>query len=74
MGYRMAEMKDLIAQREVRMEAQMQEVCTQIQAMGTMLQNVQPRPTGSIIKDLLQETEISLPKATKNVTLKPMEA
>ena len=34
MGYRMAEMKDLMAQTEVCMEAQMQEVCTQIQAMG----------------------------------------
>ena len=45
MGYRMAEMKDMIAQREVRMEAQMQEVCSQIQAMGTMLKNIQLRPT-----------------------------
>ena len=40
MSYRMTEMKDMIAQREVRMEAQMQEVCSQIQAMGTMLKNV----------------------------------
>ena len=37
MGYRKAEMKDMMAQREVRMEAQIQEVCSQIQAMGTAL-------------------------------------
>ena len=73
MDYRMAEMKDLQAQREVRIEAQRKEVCIQIQAMGTMLKNIQPRPTGSTIKDLLQDTEISLQKSTKNVTLKPME-
>ena len=57
MGYRMAEIKDLKAQREVRMEAQMQEVCTQIQAMGSLLKNIQPQPTGSNIKYLpLEDT------------------
>ena len=73
MGYQMAEMKDLIAQREVRMEAQMQEVCTQFQAMGSLLKNIQPRSTGNTIKNLLQDTEVSLPKPTKNVTLKSTE-
>ena len=68
-NYRMAEMKDIIAQREVRMEAQMQEVCSQIQAMGTMLKNVQPpaAPVNSTIKELLQDTDISLSKPMKSV-------
>ena len=49
MGYRMAEMKDLMAQREVRMEVQIQEVCTQIQTVGSLLKNVQPQLTGNTI-------------------------
>ena len=54
MGYRMAEMKVLIAQREVRMEeAQMQEVCTLIQAMRSLLKKIQSQPTGNTIKNLL---------------------
>ena len=69
MGYRMAAMKNLIAQREVRIEAQMQEVCPQIQAMRSLLKNIQPQPTGNTIKNLLQDTEMSLPKPTKNVNL-----
>ena len=71
----MAEMKDMIAQREVRMEAQMQEVCSQIQAMGTMLKNVQPQPApaSSTIKELLQDTDLSLSKPMKSVSLKPTE-
>ena len=75
MSYRMAEMKDMIAQREVRMEAQMQEVCSQIQAMGTMLKNVQPQPApaSSTIKELLQDTDLSLSKPMKSVSLKPTE-
>ena len=75
MGYRMAKMKDLMAQREVRMEAQIQEVCSQIQAMGTMLENVQPRsaPPNSTIKELLQDTGLSLPKPVKSVSLQPKE-
>ena len=73
MGYRMAEMKDRMAQREVRMEARMQEVCSQIQAIGTMLKNIQPRPTSSTIKDLLQDTEMSLPRPMKNVSINLME-
>ena len=73
MGYRMAEMKEMMAQREIRMEAQMQEVCSQIQAMGTMLKNIQPRPTSSTIKDLLQDTEMPLPRPMKNVSIKSME-
>ena len=73
MSYQMAEMKDMRAQREVRMEAQMQEVCSQIQAMGTMLKNVQPQPApaSSTIKELLQDTNISLSKPMKSVSLKP---
>ena len=76
MGYRMAEMKDMVAEREVRMEAQMQEVCSQIQAMGTMLKNIQPRPAPSsnTIKELLQDTDVSLPKPMKSVSLKPKES
>ena len=73
MGYRMAEMKEIMVQREVPMEAQMQEVCSQIQAMGTMLKNIQPR-TSDNIKDLLQDTETSLPKPMKSVSIKPMES
>ena len=75
MSYRMAEMKDMIAQREVRMEAQMEEVFSQIQAMGTMLKNVQPQaaPASSTIKELLQDTDISLSKPMKSVSLKPTE-
>ena len=76
MGYQMAEMKDLMAQREVRMEAQIQEVCSQLQAMGTMLKNVQPRsaPPNSTIKELLQDTDLSLPKPVKSVSLQPKES
>ena len=79
MGYRMAEMKDMMAQREVRMEAQIQEVCSQIQAMGTALKNVQPQSTlpNNTIKELLQETDMScnvLPKPVKSVSLKPKES
>ena len=61
MGYRMAEMKDMMAQREVRMEAQIQEVCSQTQAMGTALKNVQPQSTlpNNTIKELLQETDMT---------------
>ena len=75
MSYRMAEMKDMIAQREIRMEAQMQEVCSQIHAMGTMLKNVQPQPApaSSTIKELLQNTDLSLSKPMKSVSLKPTE-
>ena len=72
-GYRIAEMKDMMVQREVRMEVQMQEVCSQIQAMGTMLKNIQPRPTSSTIKDPLQDTEMSLSRPMKNVSIKSME-
>ena len=76
MGYRMAEMKDMMAQREVRMEAQIQEVCSQIQAMGTALKNVQPQSTlpNNTIKELLQETDMSLPKPVKSVSLKRKES
>ena len=62
MDYNMAEMKDLMAQREVRMEAQMQEVGSQIREMGTMIKNIQLRPMNNTIKDLLQDTEVTLPK------------
>ena len=51
----------------------MQEVCSQIQAMGTILKNIQHRPASSTIKDLLQDTEISLPKPMKSVSVKPKE-
>ena len=76
MGYRMAEMKDMVTEREVRMEAQLQEVCSQIQAMGTMLKNIQPRPApaSNTIKELLQDTDVSLPKPMKSVSLKPKES
>ena len=76
MGYRMAEMKDMVTEREMRMEAQMQEVCSQIQAMGTMLKNIQPRPApaSNTIKELLQDTDVSLPKPMKSVSLKPKES
>ena len=76
MGYRMTEMKDMMAQREVRMEAQIQEVCSQIQAMGIALKNVQPQSTlpNNTIKELLQETDMSLPKPVKSVSLKPKES
>ena len=76
MGYRMAEMKDMVAEREARMEAQMQEVCSQIQAMGTMLKNIQPRPVpaSNTINELLQGTDVSLPKPMKSVSIKPKES
>ena len=76
MGYRMAEMKDMVTEREMRMEAQMQEKCSQIQAMGTMLKNIQPRPApaSNTIKELLQDTDVSLPKPMKSVSLKPKES
>ena len=73
MGYRIAKIKDLLARREVRMEAQMQKMCTQIQTMGIMLQTIQPQPISSTVNDLLQSTEVSMPKPTKNVTLKPVD-
>ena len=58
------------------MGAQMQEVCSQIQAMGTMLKNIQPRPApaSNTIKELLQDTDVSLPKPMKSVSLKPKES
>ena len=76
MGCRMAEIKDMVTEREVRMEAQLQEVCSQIQAMGTMLKNIQPQPApaSNTIKELLQDTDISLPKPMKSVSLKPKES
>ena len=74
MGYRMAEKKVPLTQREFRMEDQMQEMCAQIQTMGNMLQIIQPRPTNSTVKDLLQDTEVSLPKPVKDVTLKPKKS
>ena len=76
MGYRMAEIKDMVTEREVRMEAQLQEVCSQIQAMGTMLKNIQPRPApaSNTIKELLQDTDVSLPKPMKSVSLEPKKS
>ena len=41
--------------------------------MGSLLKNIQSQPTGNTIKNLLQDTEMSLPKPKKNVTLKSTE-
>ena len=70
-GFRMVERKVLLMQRELRMETQMQETCPQIQTMGTRLKKKQPQTEDTIIKDLLKDTELSLPKPTaEKVTLK----
>ena len=39
----MTEMKDLLMQPGCRMEAQMPEMCSQSQTMGTMLKKTQPQ-------------------------------
>ena len=74
MGYRMIEVKDLLIQRELRMESQMQETCSQIQTMGTMLREIQPRTENMILMDPTRNVKELPPKpSTTNVTLKSKE-
>ena len=42
MGYKIAEITDLLAQRESRMEAQMRNMCRQIQTRHATLQKTKP--------------------------------
>ena len=37
MGHRIIEMKDLLIERELRMESQLQKICSQIQTMGPVV-------------------------------------
>ena len=43
MGHRVIEVKDLIMQRERRLESQMQGMCSEIQTIGVTLREIQPQ-------------------------------
>ena len=74
MGYRLMEMKDLLIQREYRMESQLQEMCSQIQAIGTVLIDIQPQTENTAPIHLTKIMKGTPPKhSTKNVTLKSRE-
>ena len=49
MEHRIMEINDLLIQRERRMESQMQEKCSQIQTMGSILKDVQPQTEHMIL-------------------------
>ena len=71
MGHRMIEMKDLMMHRECLMDAPMEDICSQIRIMTTMLNKAPPQPEVTAVKSLLTDTGTTLPKPpTKNVTLK----
>ena len=69
MGYRIVEMKDLLTQRELRMETQVREICCKFKYL------VRPtvEPMESIVKNRLKETVVSLAKVAKNNTPKSKE-
>ena len=70
MGCRVEELKNLLMQCEIRMETQMQEMCSQTQTLCTMQRRKQSRVEDNI-KDLLKDTDLLLSKPlAKNVTLK----
>ena len=63
--------ENLLIQRELRMESQKQEMCSQIQTMGTMLREIHPR-TENMIPMVPTRNVKDLPSklSSKNVTLK----
>ena len=64
--HRIMEMKELPIQRELRMESQLQGMCSQTQAMGTVLKNIQPQTENTVPSGLTEDAEDSPPKlATK---------
>ena len=60
MNFRMAEMKDMLAERGLCMETQMHEMYSQIQSMSSALQKVKPNTIGSTVRDLLEQIERKL--------------
>ena len=62
-GHRIMEMTGSLMQRELHMESQMQEMCSQIQTMGAMLKIIQPQ-TEDIV-------HMGSTQYTKNSTTKP---
>ena len=73
MNYRMTEMTDMMAARELRMEAQIQEMCSQVQLVNNALQKVKPMTptaTKSPFKSLFEDTEASIMKAKRSLALK----
>ena len=71
MGYRIAEITDLLAQRESRMETEMRDMCTKIQTMHATLQKTKPtveHPGGTFDKQF-RDTEAAINRAY-NATLK----
>ena len=57
MGHRIVEVNDLLIQRELRMESQKQELCSQIRAMGTVLREIQPQAENTILIDSTRNVE-----------------
>ena len=71
MGHHIIEMKDLLIQRELRKESQLQEMCSQIHTIGAVLKIIQPQTENIIPTNLIQDANHPPPKpSTKNVTLK----
>ena len=56
MGHRIIEMKDLLIQRKLGMELQLQEMCSQFQTMGAVLKNIQPKTENIIPMNLLLDS------------------
>ena len=50
MNNRNAERQDMLAERELRIETQMHEMCSQIQPMSSGLQKI--RPLGDTVREL----------------------
>ena len=74
MGHRVEEMKDLLMQRELRMDSRMQEMCFQIQTMEIISKNKQPQTENLVTKDSVQGTDMLPPNPpTENMTLKSGE-
>ena len=70
-GHRIIEMRDQLIHPELRMESQLQEMCSQIQKMGADFKNIQPQTENFIPTNLIQDTNDPPSKPpTKNVTLK----
>ena len=74
MGCRIAELTDLLDQRESRMETQMRDMCAQIQNMNATLLNTKPTAdrSRSTFDKLLRDTEVALSRA-RDFTPKPRE-
>ena len=66
MGHRIVEVKDLLIQRELRMKSQMQEMCSQIRTLGTVLREIQPQAENTSLSTQLEIYKLT-PKTLSKV-------